>query len=100
MRERVEKVFAFIEELIGTLPISPRHRELLRVPLDVSREQAEVSPDLPAIQLPLLVHAAITGDETPAVPLLSSPSPACKNKERRWRSSGHWPTSLQRPCWR
>jgi geranylgeranyl pyrophosphate synthase len=69
MRERVERVFAFIEELIGTLPISPRHQELLRVHLDVSREQAEVSPDLPAIQLPLLVHAAITGDETPAVPV-------------------------------
>jgi len=69
MRERVERVFAFIEELIGALPVPPRHRELLRVHLDVTREQAEVSPGLLAIQLPLLVHAAITGDETPAVPV-------------------------------
>jgi geranylgeranyl pyrophosphate synthase len=69
MHERVERVFAYIEELIGTLPVPPNHRELLRVHLDVGREQAKVSPELLAIQLPFLVHAAITGDEGPALPV-------------------------------
>jgi geranylgeranyl diphosphate synthase type I len=69
MHERVERVFAFIEELIATLPVPPSHRELLRIHVGVGREQAEVYPELPAIQLPLLVHAAITGDERPALPV-------------------------------
>src|SRR5918999_3308293 len=69
MHERVEWVFAFIEELIGALPVPSSHRDLLRVHVGVGREQAEVYPGLPAIQLPLLVHAAITGDERPALPV-------------------------------
>jgi len=69
MHGRVERVFAFIEELIGALPVPPSHRELLRVHVGVGREQAEVYHELPAIQLPLLVHAAITGDERPALPV-------------------------------
>jgi geranylgeranyl diphosphate synthase type I len=69
MHERVERVFAFIEELIATLPVPPSHRELLRIHVGVGREQAEVYPELPAIQLPLLVHAAITGEERPALPV-------------------------------
>jgi geranylgeranyl pyrophosphate synthase len=72
MHERVERVFAFIEELIGALPVPPSHRELLRVHVGVGREQAEVYPELPAIQLPLLVHAAITGDERPALPVAAA----------------------------
>jgi geranylgeranyl diphosphate synthase, type I len=69
MYGRVERVFTFIEELIGALPVPPRHRELLRVQVGVGREQAEVYPELSAIQLPLLVHAAITGDEGSALPV-------------------------------
>ena len=69
MRGRVERVFAFLKELIGALPVPPSHRELLRVHLDVGRERAEIYPELPAIQLPLLVHAAISGDESPALPV-------------------------------
>ena len=69
MRERVGRVFAFVEELIGTLPVPPGHRELLRIHVGVGRERAEAHPELPAIQLPLLVHAAITGDEGPALPV-------------------------------
>ena len=69
MRERVERVFAFLEDLIETLPVPPSHQELLRVHLDVGRGHAEAYPELPAIQLPLLVHAAITGDEEPALPV-------------------------------
>ena len=66
MRERVERVFASLEQFIGTLPVPPSHRELIWVHLKAGREQALASPRLPAIQLPLLVHAAITGDESPA----------------------------------
>src|ERR671914_15326 len=69
MHGRVEKVFAFLDELLGTLSVPPHHQELLRVHLGVGREQAEAYPELPAIQLPLLVHAAITGDERPALPV-------------------------------
>lgn len=69
MHERVERVFAFIEELIGELPVPSSHRELLRLHVEVSREQAEVYPERPAVQLPLLVHAAIAGDERPALPI-------------------------------
>jgi geranylgeranyl pyrophosphate synthase len=69
MHARVERVFAFIDELIGALPVPSSHRELLRVHVGVDREQVGVYPELPAIQLPLLVHAAITGDERPALPV-------------------------------
>jgi geranylgeranyl pyrophosphate synthase len=69
MHERVERVFAFIEELIGRLAVPPSHRELLQVHLSVGREEATAYPEMPAIQLPLLVHAAITGDEDPALPV-------------------------------
>ena len=69
MRERVEQVFAFIEDLIGALPVPARHRELLQVHVNVGREQAKTYPELPAIQLPLLVHAAITADGRPALPV-------------------------------
>jgi len=66
MRERVERVFASLEQLIGTLPVPRSHRELIWIHLKAGREQARASPRLPAIQLPLLVHAAISGDERPA----------------------------------
>jgi len=69
MHEWVERVFASIDELIRTLPVPPDHRELLRVHLGVGRDLAEANPELPAIRLPLLVHAAITGDEIPALPV-------------------------------
>lgn len=66
MRERVEWVFASLEQLIGTFPVPASHRELIWVHLHAGRDQALASPRLPAIQLPLLVHAAITGEERPA----------------------------------
>jgi Polyprenyl synthetase len=66
---RAQRVFAFLEGLIRALPVPRGHRELLHVHLDVGREQAQVYPGLPAIELPLLVHAAITGDEGPALPV-------------------------------
>jgi geranylgeranyl pyrophosphate synthase len=66
MRERVERVFTSLEQLIGTLPVPPGHRELIWVHLHEGRKKALALPGLPAIQLPFLVHAAITGDERPA----------------------------------
>lgn len=69
IRERVERVFASLEQLIESLPVPSSHRELLWEHLSASREKALAAPWLPAIQLPFLVHAAITGDERPALPI-------------------------------
>jgi geranylgeranyl diphosphate synthase, type I len=69
MRERVECVFAFLDELIQTLPVRSGHRQLLRIHLEVGRERAEVWPEMSSIQLPLLVHAAIRGNEEQAIPV-------------------------------
>ena len=69
MRERVERVFASLEHLVKALPVPPGHRELIWVHLNTGREQALASPGLPAIQIPILVHAAITGEERPALHL-------------------------------
>jgi geranylgeranyl pyrophosphate synthase len=66
---RVEKVFAFLNELILALPVRPGHRQLLQIHLRVGKERADVWPEMSSIQLPLLVHAAITGDERPALPV-------------------------------
>jgi geranylgeranyl pyrophosphate synthase len=67
--ERVENVFAFLDELILALPVRQGHRHLLQIHLEVGKERAEAWPEMSSIQLPLLVHAAITGDERPALPL-------------------------------
>jgi geranylgeranyl pyrophosphate synthase len=69
MHERVGKVFDFLDELIDMLPVPSSHRALLRIHLATGRDEANVYPELPAIQLPLLVHAAIRGDEQPALPV-------------------------------
>ncbi len=62
-------VFAFLDELILTLPVRPGYRQLLQIHLQVGKERAEVWPEMSSIQLPFLVHAAITGDEGPALPV-------------------------------
>lgn len=67
MRERVAQVFIFLDELVIALPVPSSHQELLQVHLKVSREQAEARPQISAVQLPLLVYAAITGDERSAL---------------------------------
>ena len=72
MRERVERVFASIGELIEALPVPSCHRELLRVHVRVGEEQAEAWPAMAAVQLPLLVHAAIAGEERPALPVAAA----------------------------
>lgn len=69
MLGRVGRVFAFLDGLIEALPVPPNHRELLQTHLTSSRERAESSPQMSAVQLPLLVHAAVAGDERPAVPV-------------------------------
>jgi geranylgeranyl pyrophosphate synthase len=65
----VERVFAFLEQLILALSGRPGHRQLLQIHLRVGKERAEAWPEMSSIQLPLLVHAAITGDERPALPV-------------------------------
>jgi geranylgeranyl diphosphate synthase, type I len=77
MRERVGWVFAFLDELIGALSVPPSHRELLQVHLGVFREDAKASPEMSAVQMPLLVHAAIAGDERPALPVAAACTILC-----------------------
>jgi len=72
MRERVERVFAFLNSVIEALPLHPNHRELLRIHLRAGREGAETWPEMSAIQVPLLVHTAVTGDEMPAIPVAAA----------------------------
>ena len=69
VRERVERVFSFLDDLILALPVRPGHRQLLQIHLSVGKERAVAWPQMSSIQLPLLVHAAITGDERPAFPV-------------------------------
>jgi geranylgeranyl diphosphate synthase, type I len=72
MLERVERVFAFIDDLIEALPVPRSHRELLQVHLGVVREDAKACPEMAAVQMPFLVHAAIADDETPALPVAAA----------------------------
>jgi geranylgeranyl pyrophosphate synthase len=65
----VESVFAFLDELILALPVRQGHRQLLQIHLRVGKARAEAWPEMSSIQLPLLVHAAITGEERPALPV-------------------------------
>ena len=70
MRERVGRVFAFLNKEIQALPIHTCHRDLLQAHLRMEREQA--APETSAIQVPLLVHEAITGDDRPALPVAAA----------------------------
>jgi geranylgeranyl diphosphate synthase type I len=72
MLERVERVFAFIDDLIEALPVSTSHRELLQVHLGVVGEDAKACPEMSAVQVPFLVHAAIADDERPALPVAAA----------------------------
>jgi geranylgeranyl diphosphate synthase, type I len=72
MRERTVRVFAFLDDLIGALPVPPNHQELLQRHLEVVREPGVARPDMSAVRLPLLVHAAVTGDEEPALPVAAA----------------------------
>jgi len=68
-RERGERVFALLDEFVLALPVRPGHRKLLQTHLRVGKDLAQDWPEMSSIQLPLLVHAAITGDEMPALPV-------------------------------
>ena len=72
MRGRAACVFGALDELVAALPVPPGHGELLRVHLKVGKAQAEAWPAMAAVQLPLLVHAAITGVEGPALPVAAA----------------------------
>lgn len=71
-RERAERVFAFLDELVGALSVPPKHKELLWVYLGVLPEDAQASPAMSAVQVPLLVHEAIAGDGRPALPVAAA----------------------------
>ena len=72
LRGRVGRVFALLDELTEALPVPPTHKELLQVHLRIGKEQAWAWPEMSAIQLPLLVHKGITGDERPALPIATA----------------------------
>ena len=70
MSERARNVFAFLDELIVALPVPSNHRELLQVHL--RQTDSWQRPETAAVQLPLLVHEAVTGDEKPALPVAAA----------------------------
>jgi geranylgeranyl diphosphate synthase, type I len=76
-RERVGWVFSFLDELIDELSVPASHKELLQEPLNLVREYAKTSPEMSTVQMPLLVHAAIAGDEKPAIPVAAACTILC-----------------------
>jgi hypothetical protein len=72
MRKRAGQVFALLDKVIEALPVPSTHRELLQVQLGVGKERAEAWPEMSVIQLPLLVHTAVAGDERPALPVAAA----------------------------
>ena len=72
MSERVGRVFGFLDQVIQALPVHSSHRQLLQVYLRMDRVQAEAWPERSAIQVPFLVHEAVTGDERPALPVAAA----------------------------
>jgi geranylgeranyl pyrophosphate synthase len=66
------QVFALLDKVIEALPVHSCHRELLQAHLRIEREQAAAQPEMSAIQMPLLVHDAITGDERAALPVAAA----------------------------
>ena len=72
MRRRVERVFAFLDDLIAALPVPAVHKGLLQAHVRTVGEAAMAAPRMTAVQVPLLVHAAVTGDEEPAIPVAAA----------------------------
>ncbi len=72
MRGRVERTYAFLEDLIEGLPLPTAHKGLLRAHLGEAGEEARAVPRMSAVHVPLLVHASIAGDEEPALPLAAA----------------------------
>lgn len=64
-----EHVFEWMEGFLGSLPIPAGHRELLALHIEEGRAQASAGPEFLPVRLPLVVHAAVAGDEERAVPL-------------------------------
>ena len=72
MRGRIERVFAFLDELVEGLPVPAAHRELLRAHLRVVGEKSRAAGRMAAVRVPILVHAAVAGDEGPALPVAAA----------------------------
>ena len=68
MLERVERVFAFIDDLIGKrFRYSRATGSYYRCTLGRSERAPRLAPEMAAVQMPFLVHAAIADDEMPAL---------------------------------
>ena len=72
VRGRVERVFAILDDLIAPLSVPAGYKGLLRTYVRGVRVEAGAFPGMSAVQIPLLVHAAITGDEGPALPVAAA----------------------------
>lgn len=66
--ERARVVLDELADLVARLPVPETFRELLATHLGEGRAQA-AGGGLPAVELPLLVHGALSGREEPALPL-------------------------------
>jgi geranylgeranyl pyrophosphate synthase len=69
---RAGAVFAFLDDLIAGLDGPASYQALLRVHVGEGRAQLARYPLLPAVHVPLLVHAALTGAEAPALPVAAA----------------------------
>jgi geranylgeranyl diphosphate synthase type I len=72
VRGRVGRVFAFLDRLIVDLPAPAGLGESLWTHIRSAGEEAGAFPRMSAVQVPLLVHAASTGDESPALPVAAA----------------------------
>jgi geranylgeranyl pyrophosphate synthase len=69
---RALEVCDLAEASVRDLPVTERHRWLLGVHIDEARGWMRERSALAAVDLPLLAHAAIAGDEEPVLPLAAA----------------------------
>lgn len=70
--KRALEVFDLAEGIVRGLPVTEPHRWLLGVHIEEARAWMGERSALAAVELPLLAHAAIEGDEEPALPLAAA----------------------------
>jgi geranylgeranyl pyrophosphate synthase len=61
---RATSVLDWLDALVDELPVAPAHAALFRLQIEQGREQARSHP-VPAADLPVLTHAAVTGEPSP-----------------------------------
>jgi len=70
--DRAGAVFDYLDQMVDAADAPKSWRDLLRIHLSVGRRQAEAAAVFPCADLPILVHAAITGNSAAAVPLAAA----------------------------